>query len=313
MKQIFIGSYIKQRRKDLGLSQEQLCDGICSPITMSRLETGSQTPSRSIINALLQRLGLPSDRYFALLNKHEAQEEALKREISFLRIQLSHAADRAEIIEKVNQKLCELERISDDNKLTRQMIQCVRISLERKNGNSYSPAHQLEQLLAALRLTVPQFDMHHLNANLYCLDEIKIINQIAGTFDDMGQYEQEIEIYRQLLDYIQSHYQDMLYDQAYLPMIAHNYARTLNLCGRNDEAVQVAEQGQHACIQCKNYQFLPRLLHVLAIAHHDLGHDKQSKDFYYQAYYLCKAIDDKNDLAHLCHDAREQYGIEFED
>ena len=31
MKNVFLGEYIKQRRLDLGLTQEQLCDGICEP------------------------------------------------------------------------------------------------------------------------------------------------------------------------------------------------------------------------------------------------------------------------------------------
>ena len=57
MKNVFLGEYIKQRRLDLGLTQEQLCDGICEPVTLSRLENGKQTPSRNRINALLQRLG----------------------------------------------------------------------------------------------------------------------------------------------------------------------------------------------------------------------------------------------------------------
>ena len=40
MKNVFLGEYIKQRRLDLGLTQEQLCYGICEPMTLSRLENG---------------------------------------------------------------------------------------------------------------------------------------------------------------------------------------------------------------------------------------------------------------------------------
>ena len=36
MKNVFLGEYIKQRRLDLGLTQEQLCDGICEPVTLSQ-------------------------------------------------------------------------------------------------------------------------------------------------------------------------------------------------------------------------------------------------------------------------------------
>ena len=65
MREVFLGEYMKQRRLELGLTQEELCEGICEPITISRMENGRQTPSRNRINALLQRLGLPDDRYFA--------------------------------------------------------------------------------------------------------------------------------------------------------------------------------------------------------------------------------------------------------
>lgn len=44
MQNFFLGDYIKQKRLDLGLTQEQLCDGICEPMTLSRLENGKQTP-----------------------------------------------------------------------------------------------------------------------------------------------------------------------------------------------------------------------------------------------------------------------------
>ena len=83
MKNVFLGEYVKQRRLDLGLTQEQLCYGICEPMTLSRLENGKQTPSRNRINALLQRLGLPDDRYFALLSKNELEMEALQKEMVF--------------------------------------------------------------------------------------------------------------------------------------------------------------------------------------------------------------------------------------
>ena len=81
MREVFLGEYMKQRRLELGLTQEQLCEGICEPMTISRMENGRQTPSRNRINALLQRLGLPDDRYFALLSKHEEEIAALQKEI----------------------------------------------------------------------------------------------------------------------------------------------------------------------------------------------------------------------------------------
>lgn len=53
MKEVYIGSIIRKRRQELGLTQEQLCRGICETVTLSRIENGKQTPSRSKLNALL--------------------------------------------------------------------------------------------------------------------------------------------------------------------------------------------------------------------------------------------------------------------
>ena len=40
-----LGEYIRQRRLDLGLTQEQVCAGICESVTLSRVENGKQTPT----------------------------------------------------------------------------------------------------------------------------------------------------------------------------------------------------------------------------------------------------------------------------
>ena len=51
-----LGEKIRQARREKGLTQEQLAEGICSPITVSRIENGHQMPSKAILDALLSRL-----------------------------------------------------------------------------------------------------------------------------------------------------------------------------------------------------------------------------------------------------------------
>ena len=62
MKELFIGEVIKRKRKELRLTQEELCEGICEPSTISRIESGKQVPAKNKLDALLQRLDLPGDR-----------------------------------------------------------------------------------------------------------------------------------------------------------------------------------------------------------------------------------------------------------
>ena len=83
-----LGEYIRQRRLDLGLTQEQVCAGICESVTLSRFENGKQTPSRNRINAILQRLGLPDDRYYALVTPEELENRSTQRRKLFPVMQL---------------------------------------------------------------------------------------------------------------------------------------------------------------------------------------------------------------------------------
>lgn len=51
------GYIIKSRREEMGYTQEELADGICSVPTLSRIENGERMPSKENFEALLQRLG----------------------------------------------------------------------------------------------------------------------------------------------------------------------------------------------------------------------------------------------------------------
>lgn len=159
MKNVFLGEYIKQRRLDLGLTQEQLCDGICEPVTLSRLENGKQTPSRNRINALLQRLGLPDDRYFALLSKNELEMEALQKEIV--------ACNATEKVPEGFEKLAQFEKLADpDDQIAQQFALRSRVLLGRLDGR-YTPLEQIDLLMQAIQLTVPRFDLESIETSVY--------------------------------------------------------------------------------------------------------------------------------------------------
>lgn len=192
MKNVFLGEYVKQRRLDLGLTQEQLCYGICEPMTLSRLENGKQTPSRNRINALLQRLGLPDDRYFALLSKNELEMEALQKEIV--------ACNVTEKVPEGFEKLAQFEKLADpDDQIAQQFALRSRVLLGRLDGR-YTPLEQIDLLMQAIQLTVPRFDLESIESFLYTRDEITIINQIGLAYSDAGQNKKAAEIYYQTKD-----------------------------------------------------------------------------------------------------------------
>ena len=304
MKNVFLGEYIKQRRLDLGLTQEQLCEGICEPMTLSRLENGKQTPSRNRINALLQRLGLPDDRYFALLSKNELETEALQKEIV--------ACNVTEKVSEGFEKLAQFEKLTDpDDPIAQQFILRSREVLGCLDRR-YTPQERIDLLMQAIRLTVPRFELDQIEQFLYSRDELKIINQIGIAYSDEGQNEKAAEIYAQLLRYMRKHFQETITSIGVLPMILYNYARVLDLCGRYKEGAELAQECRKACIQYGHYRFLPSCLEIEAECRHFMGDDKNSRELYYQSYYLCKVIDYQIGLKIIKKEAKEYLGIELE-
>ena len=51
------GAMIRQRREELGYTQEELADGICAVPTLSRIENGERLPTKEHSEMLLPRLG----------------------------------------------------------------------------------------------------------------------------------------------------------------------------------------------------------------------------------------------------------------
>lgn len=308
MRELFLGEFIKNRRLELGLTQEQLCEGICEPMTISRLENGKQTPSRNRINALLQRLGLPGERYYALLSKNEKEVAALCKEIRAEKIRLSRASekDRSAIRERLGEKLAQLEDIAEpDDQITQQGILKTKAFYEM-----HSPEEQLEMLMQAIKMTVPRFDLEKIDQGLYSLDETNLINGIASVYIKMGKVRVSIDIYRQLLKYIEGHDKELAEYARHFCLVAHNYAVALAMEKRYEEAVELSQRGWQVCVEYGHYQFLPGFLAIIAECYYIMGESEQAKEFYYQAYYIYKAVRDENSMNHIRKEMKEHLNLE---
>ena len=303
MENFLIGEYIKQRRLDLGLTQGEVCHGICDAITLSRLENGKQTPSRSRINAILQRLGLPDSRYIALMNKDELAIEALKKEIV-----------GCNVLERVDQgfeKLARLEQLAEpDDHLTQQFVLRSRVLLGRLDGR-YTHEQALQMLMQAIWLTSPFLELDETGRGLYTVDEIKILSHIAITYSEMGNNQKAADIYYQLLKYVRKHFQEVLISGGMLPTILYNYARVLDLMQHYSEGAEYARQSMEACIKYGHFYAFPRALEIRAECLHFLGRDHESTELYYQAYYLAKALGHTASIEITRREAKEYLNLEF--
>lgn len=313
MQEISLGEYIKRERLRQGITQEQLCEGICEPITISRMENGKQTPSYERIRAFLHRLGLPDDRYFALLSPTEMEIRTLQNEIraDMIRFYRAIPEDKPVVRSEGLKKLKKLEDLAgSDERIIRQYILSIKVIFGKPNS-PYSPEEKLNILLEALRITVPNLDLEEINLSLYTLEETSLLNQIAAAYAEMGQPKKAIDIYRQLLKYVQKHYSEMSRYAGKLALIAHNYTHALFLVGHYDDAIEVAELGEKACAEYAHYQFLPGLIHLLGSCYFYKGEHERCREYYHSAYHIYKAVGNDSDRLRLEKDAKSRLGLEF--
>lgn len=307
MEKYFIGEIIRQKRTELGLKQCQLCEGICEPTTMSRIESGKQMPGLNTLKNLLQRLGLSDERYYALVSKNEMQIADLQTEIV--------SANVFKDSQRGLPKIAELEELADpDDHLLHQFILRSKASLgKREDGQivAYSLDEKLDMLFKAIRLTVPNFDIDAIEKGLYSIDEVKVINQIATVYSNHGESQKVIHIYDQLLQYIKKHFQNILQSGGLLPLVAFNYARELDLIGRYTDAIEIAETGWKACTQYGQYRYLAPTIAIIAECNHFLGDDSKSKEYYRQSYYIYKAVDDERGARVITAEAKKYFGEDF--
>ena len=144
------------------------------------------------------------------------------------------------------------------------------------------------------------------------MEETTLLNQLAVTYVRMDQPKKAIDIYSQLLKYVQKHYcEGMSWYAGKFALVTHNYTRTLFMVRRYDDALDVAELGRKVCVEYAHYQFLPGLLDLIGGCYFYQGNVEKCKEYYRDAYCLYKVIGNDHDRILLEQTAKERLGLEF--
>ncbi len=163
----------------------------------------------------------------------------------------------------------------------------------------------------AIRMTVPGFRPDKAENFWYRLKEMTLLNKLARTFSMEGKREEAIGLYSRLLQAIEKNGQELEGYPGQFCLIAYNYAINLALAGRYEEALELAERGQAACVRHNQFLHLPGFLAIQAECQFFLGDREKSADLYIQAGYLLDIIGDTHNLEILRREALEHLGMEL--
>ena len=306
MREVTIGELIKETRKKLKLTQEEVCFGICEPATLSRIENNKTTPTRNVLNALLQRLDISDDRFFAAINIEEVRINELCKEITACNVEYERAVgdEKADIRDKLTEKHKALQDIIEpDDKISEQLI----IRSEVLIGN-YTPEEKINKLLRAVRLTHPNFELPDIKKGIFSFDEVKIINQIAAAYSEKGDSKQALEVWDNLLANVDNRFEIIIPSRTQKELILYGLSREYLIIGDYIKAMYYAKEGKDLVIKHGLYRHLPGFVIILAECEHQAGNAAMSKELFEDAYHLCKVIGDKSNEKVVVNAQKEYFG-----
>ncbi len=100
----YIGDVLRIRRKMYGLTQEELCKGICVPKTLRRIEKMERNMQQDMLGAVMRRLGLSKEYQRVWLVTNDAEVVKLSEELSSCRNNFEIEKAR-EILKQIKNKV----------------------------------------------------------------------------------------------------------------------------------------------------------------------------------------------------------------
>lgn len=245
-----LGPIIKNRREELGLTQEDLADGICSVPTLSRIENGERMPTKNHFEMLMQRLG-----YSALSLDFFADRQDFRiHELKF-KIRQAYVARNYPFAEICLNEFVSL--VGEGMRIDQQFFILYQTLL---NEEQYTNSEKLERFETALRLTCPGYSCTHI-PHVLSYEEIILLNNVAICYNLAGEREYAISILISLKEYYEHHVisaEEALRTQ---PMILYNLSKFLGQIGRYDECIEVCNLGVQLAKSTGRCQLLSRTLY----------------------------------------------------
>jgi transcriptional regulator with XRE-family HTH domain len=189
-----IGSAIQYFREFSGITQGELCKGLCSVATLSRIEAGERDADALLLETLLERLGRMPNQFELILTDFDyliyVNREEIKKQL--------HVKN----VEKVEELLIEYEKTASSKGNTHmQFISYSRALLNELHGGEVSET--IDLLMEAISYTVPDFKTYRIKDYHLSNSELGIIIEIIQRMILAGITERAKNLLEQILEYLE--------------------------------------------------------------------------------------------------------------
>jgi len=248
-----IHEVLGRKRKIKGMTQEELSKGICEPETLSRLLNGKQIPNQNTYRSLAECLELDSARCSPFLSAEDYKVYEMQRELGMF-IQRREYGLAEELFQKI-------ERLLPQNiEKNCQFCILIRTILENRLGR-ISWEERLKGLECAIKCTVPDYPNISIEHEIFCRQEITILNDIAITYAELGEIEKASKMLEDILKFYQNSEVDITYHAEIIILVAFNYVEYSGSLKNYKVMFKVCDELIKLCINLGRGKFLGSFLY----------------------------------------------------
>lgn len=260
-----LGTIIRSLRKQAGLSQEELADGICSSVSVSRIENGTQMPSGTVLEALLARLGTSTYQICDIYYKSEKQLAFEQEAETVNRLIAEGNLEQAK-----SRLLCLKDRAkADSSNLQYYLLLDATVKLYEGDQTG----RILSILYEALEQTKPAFDFEDFRNTLLSAREVNILNVIVAAHFRSGDSLKAIRLGEELMSSLKKHKSGLKEYTIMRINLALNLSQCMEEERRYQEALMYIQMAEELSFESFEQALLPEIEFIKAKIYHLLGND----------------------------------------
>lgn len=226
---------IKYTRKALGMTQEELAENICDPVTLSRYENGQIDPTDEKFVRLMEKMGERIDIYTFPIECEDVEIQKYMEQL--LHIVEQGEWEQLEIQRKRIEEKCGISRNYPENRQYLKRLEIVADEKRRIITSETAIAEMTEAMRETLGDCKPEaFPIRKVLTET----EVLVIYDIALYNALSGKMRNSLKILEQLDQYFQR--QDMINDYKPRYIIYLEYSNLLGQNGRYDESIEVCRK-----------------------------------------------------------------------
>ncbi|WP_064091893.1 helix-turn-helix domain-containing protein [Rossellomorea aquimaris] len=244
-----VGKKIKELRKNSGLSQEELSEGICTQAQISKIEKGDVFPYASTLYQISQKLGVDVNYFFDIGTTPRLDYvREVTQQLQIMRRNLRY------------EEMMEIVKAEEVNPLFLQNNKNMQLLLWHKGIYLYEVKNELTESINVLRQAIA---ITHIKGKILLERELEILLTIGAIY-----FKEDINEALKVFEEIRSHLQTLphMNDYTIKTRLLYNLARALTRLNRIEESCQYCEDAIKWCLNKDS-------LYLLGELHYHIGYN----------------------------------------